>query len=142
MYTFVALVAVGTILIATLNTYTNSLRTTSEIEQLENLINHVAANGNELLTIVATTNSSTRVFLQLPGAIGYKQYWIRARNDTTSVWLEGSLGQTIVDEITLQVFLPRKTSASGYFVSGYGPAILEAYMNGSTPQLKLSSVGG
>ena len=142
IYTLVALAAVSTILVATLNSYTTSLRATSEIEQLKNLLNHVAAKGNELLTIVATTNSSTRVFIQLPTTIGHKQYWLRARNDSSSAWLEGSLGQMTENGVTHQVFLPQRTSASGYFVGGYGPAILGSYMNGSTPQLNLASQGG
>ncbi|MFQ6068841.1 MAG: hypothetical protein ACE5KD_04770 [Candidatus Bathyarchaeia archaeon] len=92
-YTLVALAAVCTLLVATLNSYTTSLEAASEIEQLKNLLNHVAAKGNELLTIVAATNSSAQVFLQLPATIGHKQYWLHARNDSSSVWLEGSLGQ-------------------------------------------------
>jgi len=142
IYTFVALAAISTILVATLHSYTMSLEATAEIEQLENLINHVAAVGSELLTIVATTNSSARVFVQLPTTIGNRQYWLGARNDTSRAWLEGSLGQAMIREATAYVFLPQRTSASGYFVSGYGPAILEACMNGSTPQLNLSSLGG
>lgn len=142
IYTLVALAAVSTILVATLNSYTTSLRATSEIEQLKNLLNHVAAKGNELLTIVAATNSSAQVFIQLPTTIGYKQYWLRARNDSSSAWLEGSLGQMTENGATHRVFLPQTTSASGYFVGGYGPAILGSYMNGSTPQLNLASQGG
>lgn len=142
IYTLVALAAVSTILIATLNSYTTSLKATSEIEQLKNLLNHVAAKGNELLTIVATTNSSARIFIQLPSTIGYKQYWIRARNDSSSAWLEGSLGQMTKNGATHRVFLPQKTSASGYFAGGYGPAILGSYMNASTPQLNLAFLGG
>jgi hypothetical protein len=142
IYTLVALSAVCTILIATLNAYTTSLKATPEIEQLKNLLNHVVAKGNELLTIVATTNSSAQVSIQLPATIGYKQYWIRVRNDSSSAWLEGSLGQIIENESIHRVYLPKRTSASGYYIGGYGPAILECAMNGSTPQLNLSSLGG
>ena len=142
VYTLVALTAVGTLLIATLNSYTTTLKATSETEQLKNLLNHVAAKGNELLTTVAATNSSAQVFLQLPASIGHKQYWLRARNDSSNAWLEGSLGQMTENGATYRVYLPQKTSTSGYFVGGYGPAILESYMNGSTPQLNLVSLGG
>lgn len=142
IYTLVALSAVSAILIATLNSYTTSLRATPEIEQLKNLLNHVAAKGNELLTIVAATNSSAQVSIQLPATIGYKQYWLRVRNDSSSAWLEGSIGQMIENEVTQRVYLPKRVSASGYFIGGYGPAILESYMNGSTPQLNLASLGG
>lgn len=142
IYTLVALAAVGTLLVATLNSYTASLKTTSEIEQLKNLLNHVATKGNELLNTIAATNSSAQVYVQLPSTIGYRQYWLRARNDSSSAWIEGSLGQITENGITHRVFLPKRTSASGYFVGGYGSAILESYMNGSTPQLNLTSLGG
>jgi len=142
IYTMVALAAVGSLLVATVNSYTTTLRTTSETQQLNNLLNQVAAKGSELLTIVAATNSSTRVYLQLPAAVGYQQYWIRASNDSSSTWIEGSLGQITVNTAPNRVFLPEGTSASGYFVGGYGSAVLESYMNGSTTQLNLASSGG
>ncbi|MCJ7559303.1 hypothetical protein MUO79_01630 [Candidatus Bathyarchaeota archaeon] len=142
IYTMVALAVVGALLIATFNSYTTSLKTTSESEQLKNLLSHVAAKGNELLTITATTNSSTRISIPLPATIGQKQYWLRIRNDSSNTWIEGSLGQIIEKTEPNRLFLPKGTSASGYFVGGYGSAILESYMNGSTPQLNLTFIGG
>ena len=142
IYTMVALAAVGSLLVATLNSYTTTLRATSETEQLKNLLTQVAAKGNELLTIADATSSSARVFLQLPATIGYQQYWIRASNDSSSTWIEGSLGQITKNKAPNLVFLPKGTSASGYFVGGYGPAILESCMNGSTLQLNLAYHGG
>jgi hypothetical protein len=66
---------------------------------------------------------------------------MRARNDSSNVWIEGALGRIIEGEAANRVYLPRIISATGYFVSGYGSAILETRMNGSTPQLNLSSQG-
>ncbi len=142
IYTMVALAAVGTLLVVTVNSYTITLRTTSETEQLKNLLNQVAARGNELLTITVATNSSTRVYLQLPATIGYQQYWIRASNDSSATWIQGALGQITENSVENSVFLPQGTAASGFFVGGYGPAVLESYMNGSSPQLNLASSGG
>jgi len=142
IYTMVALAAVGTLLVATLYSYTASLRATAEAEQLKNLLSQVAAKANELLTITAATNSSTRIVLQMPATIGYQQYWIRVSNDSTSAWVEGSLGQVVERTASNLLFLPKGTSAYGSFVGGYGPAVLESYMNGSTPQLNLASLGG
>jgi len=142
IYTMVALVAIGTLLVTTLNSYTATLKATSEAEQLKNILNQVAAKANELITTAAATNSSTRFFLQLPATIGYQQYWLRARNDSSSAWIEGSLGQMVEKTAPNRLFLPKGTSAFGYFVGGYGPAILESHMNGSTPQLDLASLGG
>ncbi len=142
IYTMVASAAICALLVATLNSYTTTLKTTSEIEQLKNLLSHVAAKGNELLTVAAVTNSSTRAFLQLPATIGYQQYWIRASSDSSSTWIEGSLGQITWNSAPYRVFLPMGTSASGHFIGGYGAAVLDSYLNGSTPQLRLASLGG
>lgn len=142
IYTMIALAVVGALLVASINAYTTTLKTTSEIEQLKNLLNVVAAKGTELLTITASTNSSTQVFLQLPATIGYQQYWMRAGNDSSSTWIEGALGPMSDIETPNRVFLPQETSASGSFAGGYGPAILKSYKNGSTPQLNIVSLGG
>jgi len=142
IYTMIALAAVGALLVAAINGYTTTLKTTSEIEQLKNLLSVVAAKGTDLLTIAASTNSSTQVFLQLPTTIGYQQYWMRAGNDSSGTWIEGNLGQITNIESSNRVFLPQGTLASGTFAGGYGPAILKSYMNGSTPQLNIASLGG
>jgi hypothetical protein len=142
LYTFLALTTVSTLLICSFSLYTSTVRTIPEIEQLKNILDHVAAKGNELLTLVTATNSTVRTLIQLPSTIGHREYWIKVRNDTSSVWVEGALGQIKESRTTYQVFLPRKASTSGYYVGGYGSAMLECYMNGSIPQLNLSSAGG
>jgi len=113
-----------------------------EIEQLKNILDHVAAKGNELLTLVTMTNSTVQTFIQLPSTIGRREYWIRVRNDTSNTWVEGALGQLGENGTKYQVFFPGKASTWGHYIGGYGPAMLECYMNGSTPQLNLSSGGG
>jgi type II secretory pathway pseudopilin PulG len=138
----IALAVVGTLLIATLNSFTTTLKATSEIEQLRNVLNQVVAEASELMTIVATTNSSTKVFVQMPSTIGYKQYWLQARNDSSSSWIEGSFGDKIAETSLYRLYLPRGTSASGHFIGGYGPAILESHMNRSTVQINLDYLGG
>lgn len=142
VYTMIALAVVGSLLVATLNSYTTALKATSEIEQLKNILNQLAAKANKLVTIAATTNSTTKVFIQLPTTIGYKQYWFQARNDSSNSWLEGSFGNKVEETSLYRLYLPKGTSTSGYFIGGYGPAILESYMNGSTTQLNLDYMGG
>ena len=142
IYTMIALAVIGSLLIATVNSYTTSLRNASEIEQLRNLLSQVAAKGSELITLVASANLSAHASLQLPASIGTQQYWLRARNNSSNAWIEGALGQMVDVAVPNRVYLPRGPSVSGYYVSGYGAAILEAYMDGSNPQLNLSSKGG
>jgi type II secretory pathway pseudopilin PulG len=142
IYTMIALAIVGALLVATVNSYAGTLRNTSEIEQLRNLLSQVAAKGIELLTLTASTNSSAEASVQLPASIGTQQYWMRARNDSSNVWIEGALGKMTDVEAPNKVYLPRIVSAAGHFVSGYGSAILQTHMNGSTPQFDLSSQRG
>jgi type II secretory pathway pseudopilin PulG len=142
IYTLVGLTIVGALLIATVNSFTTTLRTASENEQLKNLLSQIAAKAKELLTTVAATNASTQIFLQMPTSIGYKQYWLQARNDSTNAWLEGALGPKTENGAAYRVYLPHGTSASGYYTGGYGPAILESCRNATVLQLKLSSLGG
>jgi hypothetical protein len=106
------------------------------------MLDDFAAKGNELLTLAIATNSTVRTIIQLPATIGNQEYWIRVRNDTSNAWIEGALGQIRENRTTYQVFLPRKASTSGYYMSGYGSAMLECYMNGSILQLNLNSAEG
>ncbi len=136
-----ALAIVGALLIAIASSYTSELRSTSEAEQLRNILSQVAAEGSQLLTLITNGNSSARVFVQLPAALGSSQYWLRIRNDSAYAWIEGALGQEVNASVPNKFFLPKGISAEGDFVGGYGPALLEAYMNGSALQLKLGYLG-
>jgi hypothetical protein len=142
VYTMVALAIVSSLLVATFNSYITTLKVTSEEQQLSNIMCLVAMKGNELINISENTNSSARVFIQLPATIGYQQYWLRLRNDSSNTWLEGSLGQMVEETPQNRIFLPRGASAFGFYIGGYGPAILDSHFNGSTPQLDLSYQGG
>jgi hypothetical protein len=110
LYTFVALTIVSILLISSYSSYANTLQTIPEIEQLKNILDHVAG--------------------------------IRIHNDTSNVWIEGALGQIDESGREYEIFLPGKASTWGYYIGGYGPAMLECYMNGSIPQLNLSPAGG
>ena len=138
-YTFAALTIVSSILICTFNSYTITLRSTIELEQLKNMLSSVAAHGNELLAFVTSANSTLETVIQPPSRIGNKQYWMRLTNDTSHAWLEGSLGQICDNAVMHKVFLPGKISVSGHYVSGYGAIIMECYMNGTTEQLNMRS---
>ena len=142
IYTLAALTAVSALLIYSLNSYAYTLRANAETDQLQSILNGVAAKANEVLTLVTTTNSSLTVYLNLPTTIGNHYYWMRMRNDSAKAWVEGSLGDMVEGNIDLQVEIPSEAKLSGHFVSTHGQATLQGYMNGSTPQLNLASVGG
>jgi hypothetical protein len=139
LYTFVALIAVSSLLVFSFMGYVDALRLSSEIKQLKNLTESVAAKGTELIMLAKTVNASTEAFVQMPTAIGDKQYWLRLLNDSAKVWLEGGLGSAPVDSTELRVYLPKEASATGYYVSGYGAICLECSLVSGVPQIQLTS---
>lgn len=142
LYTFVALIAVSGLLVFSFADYTNALRSSSELKQLRNLLDCVAAKGTELIVLSQTTNASTEAFVQMPASIGNKQYWLRLRNDSVKAWLEGGLGGEPVSETELRAYIPKKTSATGYYIGGYGVVRLECSLISGTTHIQLTGSGG
>jgi hypothetical protein len=120
-------------------TYTDALRVSSEVKQLRNLMTYVAARSTDLLTLVSTTNVTTKACLQMPTAIGDKQYWLQLRNDSRQAWLEGGLGNTPLEETQLRIYLPKEALATGYYIGGYGSASLECQTSAGTFLIQLTS---
>lgn len=142
LYTFIALIAVSSLLIFSFMAYADILRASSETRQLKNLMDYVVAKSTELLTLTLAANATSEAFLQIPASIGDRQYWLRLRNDSTIAWLEGGLGDSPVEGIGLRVYLPKEISATGYYIGGYGAIHLKSCFNGSVPQLLLTNQGG
>ena len=109
------------------------------MEQLENLLNHIASKGYELITLTTATNSTSEAVLQLPSTIGIKQYWIRLSSESSKAWIEGALGSIHESSQRNRVYLPKTVSVLGNYSSAYGPAILECYVNDSTIHLHRST---
>jgi hypothetical protein len=139
LYTFVALLAVSSLLVFSFMAYADAFRVSSEVNRLKNLMDQVAAKGTELLTLTSATNATAEACLQMPTAIGNKQYWLQLRNDTTRAWLEGGFGDTPVAGTELRVYLPREASATGCYVAGYGAVRLRCYLDAGVPQVHLES---
>lgn len=139
LYTFAALIAVSSLLVFSFMAYADALRVSSEVKQLKNLMNYVAAKNTELLTLALTTNATTETHLQMPVVIGNKQYWLQLRNDSKKAWLEGGLGNMPIEETELRIYLPKEASATGYYIGGYGAACLKCYVNADVLQIQLTS---
>jgi len=140
LYTFAALIAISSLLTFSFTAYTSTLKTASETNKLKNVLEYVAAESIELLTLTKSTNATVEVFLQTPTTIGEKQYWLKFYNDSLKVWIEGGLGGTPVENSGIRVYLPSDVHAEGYYIGGYGALHLKCVLNGSTPCLQLSSV--
>ncbi len=141
LYTFVALMAVSSLLILSFMTYAEALRVSSETRQLKNFMDHVAAKSTELLTLTLATNATSEAFLPMPVSIGNKQYWLRLCNNSDKTWLEGSLGNVPMEGTELRVYLPKEASATGYYIGGYGAVHLKCYSNASVPQILFINLG-
>jgi hypothetical protein len=120
--------------------YANTLRFSSEVRQLKNLMDYVAAETTELVTLTSTTNATARIYLQMPFAIGDKQYWLQLRNDSGKAWLEGGFGKSPLEGAELQVHLPKGVWAMGYYVAGYGAPQLECDFEADVLRIQLKSV--
>jgi uncharacterized membrane protein len=142
MYAFFALIAVSSILISSFAAYAITLRTIPEVEQLRNLLESVAAKGCELVALTAATNCTSETVIQLPPSIGNRRYWVRLREESSRVWIEGALGEIHGESSTNRVYLPKEVSVSGNYSSGYGQAILECRLIDSITSLRLSTWRG
>jgi type II secretory pathway pseudopilin PulG len=140
VYTMVAFAIIGALLLGTVISYAGALRSTSETEQLKNIMTLLAAKTNAVAALVSQGNSTAQATFNLPDTIGSQQYWLSLRNDSASVWVTGGLG-TSIQENSNQIFLPNGWVVDGDFVSNYGPAVLEASVNGSTINVTLRNVG-
>lgn len=141
LYTFVALMAVSSLLIFSFMAYAEALRFSSETRQLKNLMDHVAAKSTELLTLTLAINTTSEAFLPMPVSIGNKQYWLRLCNNSEKTWLEGGLGNVPMEGTELRVYLPKEASATGYYIGGYGAVHLKCYSNASVPQILFINSG-
>lgn len=139
LYTFIALLAVSSLLVYSFMAYASAIRSASEIECLKNLVDRVAAKGTELVTLALATNARVESFMQMPTTIGNMQYWIRLRSNSESCWVEGGLGETVTEGTDMRVYLPNETAASGIYVAGHGAVYLSCNFSTGNPQLQLAN---
>ena len=139
IYSFFALITVSSILITSFGAYATTLRNIPESKQLNNLIKHIANIGSELVTLTETTNSTSKVTLQLPSRIGIKRYWIRLTNDSQKTWIEGALGAVYQGDLATRIYILPHVEATGNYTSESDPACLECSLNGSRVILSLDT---
>jgi hypothetical protein len=139
LYTFVAMVAVAGLLVSSFIAYANAIRSSSETRQLKTLMDQVAAEGTQLVTLTLTTNATSERFVQMPARIGNRQYWFRLCNNSDSAWLEGGFGSTATENTDLRVNLPREAAATGQYTGGHGAAHLSCAASDGLPHLQLEN---
>ena len=141
LYTFIALMAVSSLLIFSFMAYAEALRVSSETRQLKNLMDHISAKSTEMLTLTLATNATSETFLPMPASIGKKQYWLRLRSNSDKTWLEAGFGNIPMEGTELRVYLPKEASARGSYIGGYGAVHLKCYSNARVPQILFMNSG-
>jgi hypothetical protein len=139
LYTFVALLAVSSLLVFSFMAYSGNIRYSSEARQLRNLMSTVAAKSTELLTLILTTNASVEAYIEMPASIGSQQYWIQLQNNSARAWLGGGFGNVPAKGSDLRVYLLKETFATGYYAAGHGPAKLVCHSIDNVPNIQLTA---
>jgi hypothetical protein len=137
VYTFLATIIIGGLLIYASNISTVSIENNADQQQLKNLAQYIAAESCELVSAATVNNLTIKSTLSVPPSIGNKEYWIQLTNDTSEAWVRVGFGTNPVPTET-QTSIPINASASGNYTSGSGRAFLECYANDTGTFLELS----
>jgi len=137
-YTLLSLAAVGTLLLCSFQVYDSQVRGASETVALKRVLETVAVEGCELLSLTSSANSSAQVLIHLPDRIGERRYWVRLRSDASRVWVEGGFGEEWDGEPECRVYLPSGVSVSGSYAGEEGTLKLRCYASGATLHLEMS----
>lgn len=136
VYTLVASIVVGTLLIYAFDVSTVGTKGEAEKQQLRNLAEYVAIKSCELVSAATANNLSTSLRLDIPPLVGNQRYWIQLGNDSFVAWVGYGYGTT-PSSTELQVTIPLEVSASGMYISESGSAILECSANSTGAYLQL-----
>jgi hypothetical protein len=136
VYTLVASIVVGTLLIYAFDVSTVGTKGEAEKQQLRNLAEYVAIKSCELVSAATANNLSTSLRLDIPPLVGSQRYWIQLGNDSSAAWVEYGYGTT-PSSTELQVTIPSEVSASGMYISDLGTPILECSANSTGAYLQL-----
>ena len=142
LYTFIAMLAVSSLLVLSFIAYTNAARFSSELRQLKELTNRVAAKSTEMMTLCGTGNTTVQFLLEVPTTIGHKQYWFLLHNDSQTAWVDSGFGNTPTATNGLRQYIPGHVISTGYYLAGDGNALLICNSSVGIVWLHLSSSGG
>ncbi len=135
---FYTLVAMGVISLMLTNAFegqVGALEVTAEKKELRRLMEAVAAEGTELMSITEATGATVKVSIETPTTMGNRQYWVRLMSDGSKAWVEGGFGDPWTGTLLREAYLPWNVSASGTYRGGYGTLSLNCTDLGSGPVL-------
>jgi hypothetical protein len=128
---------VGSLLIVTFSLSTLNIKSEADNQQLRSLAEYVATKSCELISATTASTLTVNFTLNLPTLVSNQRFWIQLRNDSSLTWVE--IGYEKAPQPTApQVQIPAKISASGLYLSGSGPAVLQCHTQDAETYLKLS----
>ncbi len=139
LYTFFAMLAISSLLVFSFIAYASTVRFSSEVQQLKRLIDTIAAKSTSLITLALLTNATSEDSVQMPTAVGSRQYWLQFHNSSTLAWIEAGFGNIALKNAGLNVYLPKEAVAEGNYTAGNGAAHLVCDCKNGTPYIKLES---
>ncbi len=134
-YTLVAMGVVSLMLTNAFEGQVGAIESTAEKKELRRLMEAVAAEGTELVSITEATGATVKVSIEAPRQIGKRQYWVRLESDGSKAWVEGGFGDPWTGTLLSEAYLPWNVSASGTYKGGYGTLSLNCTDLGSGPVL-------
>jgi hypothetical protein len=137
LYTLLASVAVGALLIYTVNVSTLEIKNDAGKQQLSNLAEYVAAKAYGLVSAVTAGNLSASLRLNIPSVVCDQMYWMQLGNDTSLAWVQIGYGTT-PSSTEQQEPIRARVSAAGVYASDSGIATLECWTNSTGTYLQLS----
>ena len=94
-YTLVAMGVVSLMLTNAFEGQVGALESTGEKKELRRLMEAVAAEGTELVSITEATGATVKVSIEAPRQIGKRQYGVRLESDGSKAWVEGGLRRSV-----------------------------------------------
>ena len=137
VYTLMASIVVGTLLIYAFDVSTIGTKNQAEEQQLTNIAEYVATKSCELVSATMAENLSASLRLELQPLIGDQRYWIQLGNDSLAGWIESGYGPTL-SSTEHHVPIPFEVCAVGTYVSDSGTARLSCWTNSTGTYLQLS----
>jgi hypothetical protein len=139
IYVLFASVIVGTIIIAVCGVATLDIKTDADKQQLNNIAQYVAAQGNMIILQANRDAANSTIYLNLPSTVGNQNYWIQIENDTAKAWVTAGFGD-IQTSSNQRTYLPVDVTASGVYTSYSGLAVLKCETDGSNVKLTINGV--
>ena len=136
-YTLAAMGVIALVVTSVFNVNVHRVKLVAERKQLIRILDAVAAECTELVTLTESTGASAEVTLNLPSRIGDNHYWIRLRTSEAGSLLVGGFGEPWDGVPEQKVYLPWNTTASGVYRGDYGSPSLNCTLSSGSPILTL-----